>query len=134
MSCSASRHLDNTHFLVSSECVKSFVVEGSAKATIARWGPLNSIIYTGHEDGTLAMYDPTTGSKLKSVKEHSGTIQDIQFSPIDRSYFITASKDFTSSIFDSKTLKILKTFRTERPINSAAISPIRWHVKQKEKK
>ena len=111
----------------SSKPIKTFYIEG-AKATIAKWGPLNTYIYTGHEDGTIAIYDPATGQRLKSVKEHNGAIQDIQFSTADKGYFITASKDCTSLIFDTKSLDVLKKFTTERPVNSASISPIRNHA------
>lgn len=42
--------------------------------------------------------------------------------------FITASKDHTAKLFDAESLMLLKTYKTERPINSAAISPIAEHV------
>jgi translation initiation factor 3 subunit I len=41
----------------------------------------------------------------------------------DKTYFITASKDFTAKIIDSATLKEIKAFKTDRPVNSAALSP-----------
>merc|ERR1712226_1688020 len=40
----------------------------------------------------------------------------------------TASKDTTSRLFDMKTLEPLKLYKTERPVNSAAISPLHDHV------
>lgn len=46
----------------------------------------------------------------------------------DGSMFITASKDHTAKLFDTDTLMLLKTYKTERPINSAALSPIYDHV------
>lgn len=42
--------------------------------------------------------------------------------------FITASKDNTAKLFDIDTLELLKTYKTERPVNSAAISPNYEHV------
>lgn len=42
--------------------------------------------------------------------------------------FITASKDHTAKLFDAQSLMLLKTYKTERPVNSAAISPIAEHV------
>ena len=42
--------------------------------------------------------------------------------------FITASGDFTAKLIDTKTFKVLKVFETERPVNSAAISPLLEHV------
>lgn len=57
-----------------------------------------------------------------NVKEHSRQINDIQLSR-DMTMFVTASKDNTAKLFDSTTLEHQKTFRTERPVNSAALSP-----------
>ena len=68
-----------------------------------------------------------TGHCLQSVKEHRGLISDIQASA-DQMMVITASKDNSAKLFDADKLDLLKTFRTERPINSAAVSPIKDHV------
>lgn len=43
-------------------------------------------------------------------------------------FIITASKDNTAKLFDAETLQLLKTYKTERPVNSAALSPILDHV------
>jgi len=42
--------------------------------------------------------------------------------------FVTASKDGTSKLYDSKTWEHLKTYTTGRPINSASISPTKPEV------
>lgn len=46
----------------------------------------------------------------------------------DGTMFVTASKDTTAKLFDTDTLDCLKTYKTERPVNSAAVSPIFDHV------
>lgn len=63
--------------------------------------------------------------------------------------FITASKDYTAKVWcngcwnvclltdlcvhlqllDGERMELLKTYRTERPVNSASISPLRDHVR-----
>lgn len=48
--------------------------------------------------------------------------------------FVTASKDHTAKLFDSESLMLLKTYKTERPVNSATISPIFDHVSSNSKK
>jgi translation initiation factor 3 subunit I len=63
----------------------------------------------------------------KSVKEQNGQIMDIQFGK-EKEYFITASKDHSSVIYDSTDLSVFRKFDTERPCNAAAISPIRPHI------
>ncbi|TPX48040.1 hypothetical protein SeMB42_g02502 [Synchytrium endobioticum] len=100
------------------------------KATVAAWGDLNKLIYTGHEDGSIQVWDPEIGERTRMIKMHAGAIQDLQFpSPWkDKSHFITASKDHSAQIFDAKTLKVLKKYQTERPVNSAALSPDRPHI------
>ncbi len=36
--------------------------------------------------------------------------------------FVTASKDKTAKLFDTKTLKVLKNYDTGRPVNAACVS------------
>ncbi|KAI9343853.1 WD40-repeat-containing domain protein [Zopfochytrium polystomum] len=108
------------------EFIRQIVITGS-KATVAAWGNLNKCIYTGHEDGSISIWSIDSGSRLKSVKNHAGAITDMQFSK-DKSMFITSSKDNSAQIFDAKTLKVLKRYQTERPVNSACMSPIRPHI------
>lgn len=81
----------------------------------------------GHENGTISLYDLRTGKELNSVRDHTANINDMQLSK-DGTMFVTASKDTSSKLFDSDSLMCLKTYKTERPVNSAAISPIYDHV------
>jgi len=98
-----------------------------SKVTSAIWCGTDNMIVTGHENGELNQWDIKTGKKLFSVKEHTKQINDLQLSK-DGSMMISASKDNTAKLFDAPTLEILKTFKTERPVNSAAISPTKEHV------
>jgi translation initiation factor 3 subunit I len=111
------------------EPIKTIVLGGprEPKITIARWGILNATIITGHEDGTLRIWDFETCEELSSTKKHTASITDLQFAA-DKSHFITASKDTSSLIFDTTTLEVLKTYATDRPVNAAAISPLKPHV------
>lgn len=68
-----------------------------------------------------------TGKKVHSVKEHTHQVNDMQLSR-DGTMFITASKDQTAKLFDTSSLELLKEYKTERPVNSAALSPILDHV------
>ena len=47
---------------------------------------------------------------------------------LDQILVLSASKDNTAKLLDSETLDVIKTYRTERPVNSAAISPVKDHV------
>lgn len=100
------------------------------KPTVVAWTDCNESIVTGHHDGGVCLWEPLTGKKLKecpSGTAHRDQIKDIQFSP-DNTYFITGSKDTTAKIFDPVTLEVIKTYKTERPVNSASISPLRSEV------
>jgi translation initiation factor 3 subunit I len=101
-----------------------FVIEGS-KATCIVWGKNNTLI-TGHDDGTVSVWD-ASGERILSAREHKKTITDIQLGTT-RDYFITSSKDHTALVWKVQDLSVWKRFETERPVNSAAISPIRPHI------
>lgn len=99
----------------------------ASKITAMVWANLDRNIITGHENGTICIFDLQTGKEINSVKDHTLVINDMQLSK-DGTMFITASKDSTSKLFDTENLMCLKTYKTERPVNSAAISPILDHV------
>ncbi|KAJ3414594.1 Eukaryotic translation initiation factor 3 subunit I [Chytridiales sp. JEL 0842] len=108
------------------DVIRSIIITGP-KATVAAWGNLNKTIYTGHEDGSISIWDVETGERIKTAKNHTGAITDLQFHK-DKSHFIASSKDNSAQVFDAKSLKVFKRYQTERPVNSAAMSPIRPHV------
>nr|CAI5831040.1 unnamed protein product [Callosobruchus analis] len=100
-------------------------IKGSRVSSIL-WDLDDSII-SGHENGEITQWDLKTGRQINSVKEHDNLINDMQWSK-DGTMFITASKDHTAKLFDAKDLLLLKSYKTERPVNSASISPIAEHV------
>lgn len=98
------------------------------KITALQWGPVDEKIITGHENGQICQWDLRTGKMVNDVFGHQNAgINDLQLSK-DGMMFITASSDYTAKLFDSESLMHLKTYQTERPVNSAAISPILDHV------
>lgn len=104
--------------------------ENKAKPTVVQWN--DDIVITGHEDGRLVTWAVGEGKELPSIKTqnqaaHTDVIRDIQWSR-DRTYFITASRDTSAKIFDTATMTVRKTYRTERPVNAASISPLRNEV------
>ncbi|XP_065333112.1 eukaryotic translation initiation factor 3 subunit I [Cloeon dipterum] len=98
-----------------------------SKVTSILWGALDETILTGHEDGTVKIWDLQSGKELAKAREHTNSVNDMQMNK-DQSMFITASKDNTARLFDANNLMALKVYKTERPVNSAAISPILDHV------
>jgi translation initiation factor 3 subunit I len=99
------------------------ILPQGSKATVAGWSYLNKWIITGHEDGTISQYDWKNESCVKQVqKAHMELITDIQFSA-DATYFVTSSKDKTAKLYETSTLKLLKVYNTDTPLNSATITP-----------
>eukprot|EP00188_Purpureofilum_apyrenoidigerum_P005269 Plantae.Rhodophyta-Purpureofilum_apyrenoidigerum.ctg6719.p1 GENE.Plantae.Rhodophyta-Purpureofilum_apyrenoidigerum.ctg6719~~Plantae.Rhodophyta-Purpureofilum_apyrenoidigerum.ctg6719.p1 ORF type:complete len:324 (+),score=61.82 Plantae.Rhodophyta-Purpureofilum_apyrenoidigerum.ctg6719:245-1216(+) len=95
--------------------------------TFALWTPMGDQIIGVSEDGTARKWDVETGKELVCVQEHGGQINDLQLSP-DGIQFITASADKTAKLWDLEEMRVLKTYKTDRPVNAAAISPIMDHV------
>lgn len=98
-----------------------------SKITSALWGHLDESIITGHEDGTINQWDINSESVTASAKEHSRGITDIQMD-LNSFAFISASMDNSAKLFDARDLVLMKTYKTDRPVNSAAISSIKPHV------
>ncbi|KAI9294492.1 eukaryotic translation initiation factor 3 39 kDa subunit [Neoconidiobolus thromboides FSU 785] len=99
----------------------------SKKITVATWAWFDKNLVVGHLDGSVSLIDWETGKVLNSIKPHEEQITDIQMSE-DKSYFITSSKDKEAKIFETSTLKMLKSYTTDTPLNSASITPIQDFV------
>jgi translation initiation factor 3 subunit I len=64
---------------------------------------------------------------VHKIVAHQGKINRINFNR-EKTLFITASKDSTAKLFDSRDLVCRKIFHTPAPINHAALSPLFDHV------
>lgn len=64
-----------------------------------------------------------TGKVKEEAKLHERDIRDMQIYK-DGTHLVTASADKTVKLIDTQTLEVLKVFSTDRPANSAALSPI----------
>jgi len=97
------------------------------KCQTARWSALNQSIYCGMDDGSVRVFDAETQQELAHLDGHRARVHDLSFSD-DKQMFITASKDKTAMLWDVKSNAVIRTYRTEHPVNSAKISPIYDHV------
>lgn len=102
---------------------------GYSKVTSSIWGILEDTIVTGHDTGEVMIWDIRNAEKEMKVKTrpHMKTVMDLQ-KDVEGTTVISASKDYSSKLFDVETLKELKCYKTEKPVNSATISPTRDHV------
>jgi translation initiation factor 3 subunit I len=98
------------------------------KPTAGLWGDLDDSLITGHDNGVIRKWDlKNPGEKLEEANPHKMTITDMQYDKT-QTMIINSSKDQTATLIDGSTLETIKTYKTGRPVNSAAISPIRDHI------
>jgi translation initiation factor 3 subunit I len=106
---------------------QSIVCRDHSKLTCAVWGPKSQILITGHDNGDLCHFQPKTGDRITISSHHDGRVNDLQHGR-DGLLLISASKDQTSRLFDPFSLNPIKLYKTDRPVNSAGISPIKDHI------
>lgn len=74
-----------------------------------------------------AAHLPPSRSSFPSRQVHEDAIQDMQMAP-EGTYVITASLDKTAKLVDLQSLETVKTYKTGRFVQSAAMSPLFPHV------
>ena len=119
---------DNQVLLINRDCEikqKETLTSEFGKASICRWGPLNTSILVGFEDGSILVLDKNF-KEINRIRDNENSITDIQLS-IDQTMFITSSKDHTARLY-SFDFKPLHIYKSDRPVNSASISSKREHV------
>ncbi|QOU20221.1 hypothetical protein BRETT_004874 [Brettanomyces bruxellensis] len=99
----------------------------SARFTVAAWGYGGTTIVAGHANGEITKWDVKTGACLGRVKAHEMQVTDIQMAQ-DKTYFITSSKDKSAKLFDVDNLRLLKTYTSDAPLNTACITPVKDFV------
>lgn len=109
--------------------------DDAAKVMVAGWSNNGDYIIAGHDDGFVSKYNGKTGEFIQTVQAHGihneekvVSITDLQFCPEDRTYLITASKDKCCVLIDVETLDIMKVYKADAPMNTAAITPIKNFV------
>jgi translation initiation factor 3 subunit I len=95
------------------------------KATKVKWGAYDETLVSIFEEGTVIIWDCESGKQLKVVMAHHGPVTGFNFSE-DRMLMITSSKDQTAKLWamDEAEPELIKTYKTDRPLNDAAISPL----------
>jgi len=107
--------------------VQHMHIKDGAKMNQAVWGPLNEHVFTVDVKGNVCQWDTDRGALVTKKQQHRDSIKTIQFSK-DKTMFITASADQTAVLWDTKEVRPLKTYRSDRPLNAATISPRMNHV------
>jgi translation initiation factor 3 subunit I len=102
-------------------------IECGSKVTQAVWGRLDQTIYTCDDQGSVTVYDTETRKVIMHKALHRGPIHKMSFDA-EKGMFITSSKDGTAKLIDAKSLEVMKTYQTGRPVNCAVLSPLKNHV------
>jgi len=95
------------------------------KATKVKWGPFDESLVSIFEEGTVIIWDSTSGKQLYKIDAHKAPVTSMNFSE-DRMLMITSSKDNYAKLWamDEGEPENIKTYKTDRPLNDAAISPL----------
>eukprot|EP00291_Cryptomonas_curvata_P023128 CAMPEP_0172156390 /NCGR_PEP_ID=MMETSP1050-20130122/3175_1 /TAXON_ID=233186 /ORGANISM="Cryptomonas curvata, Strain CCAP979/52" /LENGTH=438 /DNA_ID=CAMNT_0012825435 /DNA_START=192 /DNA_END=1507 /DNA_ORIENTATION=- len=112
----------------SDKLISKIAMPSASRTNRALWGPLNKSIITCNESGSLMSWDPSTKQCTIERNDHNLAIPDFTFHQKDQMTLITASTDMSATLYDTVTLEPLKSYKTDRPVNSAAISPLMDHV------
>ena len=96
-------------------------------ATNITWTYLNEHLFVSFDNGMVKLYHPETGQVVEQLRVHEKKINRVQFNK-DKTLFLTSSADFTAKLYDAVNLKHLKTYKTDRPVNDAVISPDKDHI------
>ncbi|KAK8814158.1 hypothetical protein WA158_008020 [Blastocystis sp. Blastoise] len=89
----------------------------------AIWTPANEGILVAGQDGYVRCFNPITGEIMREVKAHNNSVNSVALSK-DGLFFLTASTDATAKLFETFSFEHVYTYKTDRPLNSGAISPI----------
>lgn len=106
---------------------KASIICPKGRVTRVYFTDCNRVLITSHDGGWVRRWDTESGEMIQEVQIHEDAIQDMQVSP-DGSYVITASLDKTAKLVDIDSLEVLKTYKTGRFVQSAAVSPLFDHV------
>jgi len=71
------------------------------------------VIISGSDDGTISIWDPTTGGILRTLTGHTGSVNSVATTELDgRMVIISGSDDGTISIWDPTNGDTLRTLST----------------------
>jgi translation initiation factor 3 subunit I len=100
-------------------------------ATKVKWGPLDETLVSINSEGSVIIWDSRDGSEIKTIEAHATQVTGMNFSD-DRLLMVTTSKDQTCKLWAMDEYECVKTYKTDRPLNDAAISPL--YTAEKEPK
>ena len=117
LNCSSPSHQDKTP-------VRS--INLPTQCQCALWGPMNATIWCACLDG-IHIYDAQTLELVETLHDHSEPINSMAFD-VKKIFLVSCSDDRTAKLYDVATRKCVKTYTTDKPVNTACVSPRVMHV------
>ena len=101
--------------------------ETKTAITFAEWGPTNDTIYFCCENGSVNILDVERMKVVCTATMHTDDVRRVRFDP---NYYtlVTASKDCTAALLDSRNLNVIQRYQSDVPVNEASISPLGDHI------
>jgi WD40 repeat protein len=101
--------------------VKRF--EGSHRAGEVALSPDGKLVLTGHDDGSIGLWDIATGTQVANLEGHRGYVQNLTFTK-DSKRFLSCGRDGTVRLWDVATRQEIRQYlgHTEG-VWAARISP-----------
>mmetsp|Transcript_56343 Transcript_56343/g.180905 ORF Transcript_56343/g.180905 Transcript_56343/m.180905 type:complete len:338 (-) Transcript_56343:175-1188(-) len=93
------------------------------KVTKVKWGPFDETLVSIFEEGTVIVWDAHNGKQLQLIQAHQSAVTSMNFTE-DRMLMVTSSKDMTCKLWAMDNYECVKTYKTDRPLNDAAICPL----------
>ncbi|CAE7035228.1 ALA3 [Symbiodinium natans] len=93
------------------------------KATKVKWGAFDETLVSIFEEGTVIVWDSSDGRQLQLIQAHQMAITSMNFTE-DRMIMATCSKDATAKLWTMDDYECIKEYKTDRPLNDVAISPL----------
>src|SRR4051812_33900402 len=100
--------------------IRTFTGHASRVNTVA-FAPNGRTALSGGEDKTLVLWDVATGKVLRTLAEHTSSVQSVAFTNRNA---LSASYDKTLKLWDVRKGKVLRTFTGHSgPVYSVAFAP-----------
>jgi len=103
------------------------------KATKVKWGAFDKTLVSIFEEGTVIIWDSSSGDQVDLIQAHNSPVTSLNFSD-DRMLMVTSSKDQFAKLWAMDNYECVKTYKTDRPLNDVAISPLYNKEKQEDRK
>jgi len=89
------------------------------------WGPMNNFIITASEDGTIRRWNVSTqeiDTQINFNQQVKTPVTSMDYSR-DKTLIIATGRDATARLYEGETLTPLKIFKSDKPLNCAALHP-----------